>query len=254
MQEWLSAGWDAIPAVVLWVQVPLTLLGYVVFGLTGFGSAVISTPVFAHFMPLQFVIPYQTLLDTIAGLALSSRTHARALRGELLRMLPGMLVGLVAGVLLLTSLRDRVLMVALGLVVCAYGLAGSADRLGTSRISAWWAVPASLAGGLLSALFGIGGVAYIMYLSRRGGDKSEMRATMNVIVMVSNFIRMVLYGLAGFITQDGLFTLMLLMLPLALVGMRLGNLLHDRLPVEAIRRVVYGLLVVSGLSLVVRGL
>ena len=36
--------------------------GYTVFGLTGFGSAVVAVPILAHVLPLQVAVPLMLLL------------------------------------------------------------------------------------------------------------------------------------------------------------------------------------------------
>ena len=56
-----------IPAHVL-VAVPLVvLLGYTIFGATGFGSSIVSVPALAHVFPLTFTVPLVTLVDAFAA-------------------------------------------------------------------------------------------------------------------------------------------------------------------------------------------
>ena len=40
---------------------------YTVFGLSGFGSTVISVPILAHFLPVSYLVPLMALLDLVVG-------------------------------------------------------------------------------------------------------------------------------------------------------------------------------------------
>ena len=48
----------------------VVLVGYVVFGVTGFGASPITVPLLAHFLPLAFVLPLAAILDLASALAL----------------------------------------------------------------------------------------------------------------------------------------------------------------------------------------
>jgi hypothetical protein len=54
--EIISAMFD-YPAALLVIAPLIILVGYVVYGLGGFGSAIVVGPVLAHFLPLTFVVP-----------------------------------------------------------------------------------------------------------------------------------------------------------------------------------------------------
>ena len=64
----------------------------------------------------------------------------------------------------------------------------------------------------------------------------------------------VLFTSAGLYGQAALPQLAAALLPFALGGLYLGNHLHARLPAERIRQAIWGVLVVGGISLVVRNL
>jgi hypothetical protein len=42
----------------LWLLAPLVvMIGYTVFGLSGFGSTAITVPILAHFLPVSYLVP-----------------------------------------------------------------------------------------------------------------------------------------------------------------------------------------------------
>ena len=65
-------------------------------------------------------------------------------------------------------------------------------------------------------------------------------------------MRLVLFGATGLLSQDGLIGSALLLAPAMIAGLLIGNRLHAAIPAAAVVRVVYLLLVVAGVSLLVR--
>ena len=53
------------------------VVGYTVFGLSGFGSTMVSVPILAHFLPVTFLVPMMVLLDlaSAAIMGTAGREH-----------------------------------------------------------------------------------------------------------------------------------------------------------------------------------
>jgi uncharacterized membrane protein YfcA len=242
-----ALGWEVC------VLAPLVvLLGYVIFGMVGFGASLTNTPLLAHLLPLRFVVPLALLLDLFAAIALGTRLRGQADRGELRRILPFMLLGLALGLALLIKLPERALLLLLGCFVLYAGLSSLARRPGAGPLNPAWAIPAGVAGGIFSALYGIGGPIYTIYLSRRIADKSAFRATMARLILIIGLVRLVLTAAAGLIGQEQLLLAALLLAPFAALGLVLGNWLHHRLSARRILLFVYTLIIVNGATLIVR--
>jgi uncharacterized membrane protein YfcA len=137
--------------------VPLVIfVGYLVFGITGFGASPITIPVLVHLLPLAFVLPLAALLDLGSALALGFHTRRQADTRELVTLVPFTLIGLTLGITLLLRLPRGATLLALGLFVCAYAINLMLRREARGPLSRWWAAPAGLVGGLVGALFGMG--------------------------------------------------------------------------------------------------
>jgi uncharacterized protein len=158
------------------------------------------------------------------------------------------------GVLLLIRLPANILLLALGLFVCGYGLHTVRGKEATLTLSRVWSLPIGLIGGVFSALFSSGGPLYVMYLVARGLDKSQLRSTMSAIFIFSAAGRIVLFAASGLYAQDGIFLTAALLFPLMLAGLYFGNRLHLGLPRARVLQFVGGLLIASGASLIVRAL
>jgi uncharacterized protein len=232
----------------------VVFLGYVVFGVTGFGASPITVPLLAHFLPLTFVLSLATILDLASGLALGIHTRKQADRAELLVLVPFTLLGLVLGATLLVNLPRSVTLRALGAFVCAYALYAAIRPAVRRRVGRGWAVPAGLSGGVLGALFGTGGPPYVMYLAGRVADPARQRATIAQMVILSVGLRLVVFALAGLLFTRDLWGSVAILLPVAWAGVWVGNKLQARMPSTALARIVAGSLGVTGISLIVRTL
>lgn len=229
-------------------------LAYTVYGLTGFGSAVVAIPLLAQFFPLRFAVPMMLVFDLLTGLLLGLKNRHRLSRSELRRLLPMVAVGMLAGVTLLVRVDERWLLLALGGFVVAYAVWSLANRAVPAPISARWAVPAGLVGGAFTALYGTGGPIYTIYLARRLEDKTVLRATIGVLIFCTALIRLVLFTGSGFYRQPGLLPLAFALLPCALVGYLAGSRLHAWMPTRRAVQAVWLLLIVGGSSLFLRAL
>jgi len=243
-----------MPATEILVIAPLIVLGaYIVFGISGFGSTLVSVPLLAHLFPLRSVIPTIVLLDCLASISMGFRLRAGVNRPEFIALLPFMLAGLALGVLLLVHLPPEVLLAALGVFVVAYGIAYAVRRGSVFRLPRWSAAPIGLAAGIISAAFSVGGPLYILYLTGRGASPDEVRATVPVIFIFTTIVRIVMFAVAGLFTREVLLAAACL-LPVMVAGVWCGHRLHARFSREEVIRVIGALLVGSGASLIIRAL
>lgn len=231
----------------------LIVLGaYVVYGMTGFGSTVLSMPLLAQMLPLKFAVPLMLLLDLTAFALFGARLR-RGIRFDEIRWLVAfMLAGMALGLTLLIRVPEQRLLAGLGVFVLAYAAYGLSRRGVPVALARAWSGPIGLVGGALSAMFGTGGVLFAIFNSGRIRDKGELRATNAAMLMVSSIVRVVLFGATGLLSQDGLVVCALLLAPAVVAGVLIGNRLHASIPAVAVVRVVYLLLTVAGISLLVR--
>lgn len=232
----------------------IVVLAYMLFGLSGFGSTLFSAPLLAHFLPLRFVVPTVVLLDFCASLTLGTRFRESVNRRELIFLVPVMLAGIALGVTLLVNLPQRAALGSLGAFALGYGLFTLRGSALPQRISRLWAVPAGIVGGALGALFGSGGPVYVMYLSGRLDGKAELRSTVSAVIVISSAFRILMFALAGLLFRREQWLMAAGLVPFMLLGLFVGNRLHVNLSRAQLARLVSGLLVVNGASLLWRAL
>jgi len=232
----------------------IVAFAYTAYGLAGFGSTVIALPLLAHFFALKFAVPLLMLLDLAAFLLFGARVRKRIQYAEIGWLVPLILVGMAAGLTLLIEVAEQKLLAVLGTFLLLYAGYGLARRGPPAALSRAWGVPVGLVGGVFSALFGTGGVLFALYNAGRIRDKEALRATNLAMIMLSSIVRLVLFGAAGLLTQDGLIVTALCLLPALLSGVWLGNRLHTAVPAAVVAKAVYALLVIAGLTLLARAL
>lgn len=229
-------------------------VGYLIFGITGFGASQITIPVLVHVLPITFVLPLAALLDLSSGLALGFHTRRQADTRELLMLVPFTLVGLTLGVTLLVRLPRDTTLLALGVFVCVYALYVVLHRETAHRLNRWWAVPAGLASGVVGALFGMGGPPYVAYITGRVPSPTAQRATISQMVILNVGLRVVAFALAGFLASRTLWIAVAFSLPVAWAGVWVGNRVHVRAAPATVARIIGGVLLLTGASLIVRAL
>src|ERR1044071_198501 len=95
-------------------------VAYSARGASGFGAAV-ALPLLALVLPLQILVRAWTLIAAVAGTALLGADRNKVLWGEIGRLIPGTLIGVVLGLLIFTRLDADTLALWIGGVVLAYG-------------------------------------------------------------------------------------------------------------------------------------
>jgi len=237
------------------VVAPLVIIGgYVVFGLSGFGSTIFSVPILAHFLPVSYLVPLMVLLDMSSAIFLGTTGRKHVDRGELKRILPWMFVGFAIGLTVLVGMPDRYLRLALGIFAAAVGANAIFNPTLHKTISQLWSIPAGITGGALATIFGAGGPVYSTYLSGRLRDKTEIRSTISTLISISAVSRAIIYAVSGLLLHASLLVGALALAPFAWLGLKIGNRIHVGLSQEQLRRAIGGVLVVSGIGLVLRAL
>lgn len=228
--------------------------GYVVFGVTGFGASPITIPILALFLDLATVLALSAILDVTSAVVLGFHARRQATTRELLPLVAFTLAGLILGVTLLLRLPRQITLVALGIFICAYAVYTMLRRARARRLSRAWAIPAGVAGGVLGAMFGVGGPPYVAYITGRVAEPAAQRATISQMVVLSVGLRVVVFAVGGLLSAPGLWTLVVLLLPAAWTGLWVGHRVHLRVAPAMLARIIAATLFLTGASLVVRNL
>jgi hypothetical protein len=223
----------------------ILLAAYFIRGITGFGSGLISVPLLALFLPLKFVVPLILLLDFTASIVIGGFNFKRVKWDEVGVLIPFGIVGVILGTSLLVNLPPEPMLIALAGFVFIFAMRSLLNLHGDKLISRGWAVPASLTGGTVGALFGTGGPPYVIYLSHRIRDKSDLRATFSALFFTEGLTRIVSFLVAGLLMTASVWVAFFAALPLVLGALYLGGRVHVGIGPAQMARLVGVLLLVS---------
>lgn len=228
------------------------LCAYVIFGIAGFGSALIASPILALYIPIAKIVPLLALIDLCAAVVNVSRDARKADWTELRRLVPLMMIGSLIGAIILLTSQPDILLLALGVFVVGYSLYSLSGLKPERSFSRGAALPFGSVGGVFSALFGSGGFIYAIYLSGRIRDKNAMRITQTTLIGLSTLTRVVLFALAGVYLDTSLLWLALFLAPGMLIGITVGRRITLGMSREQFLKLINLVVLVSGLMLIAR--
>ncbi len=233
------------------IVLPTLVVAYIIFGIAGFGTALVAAPVLAHVMPIASVVPLLALLDFAAAAVNGLQLSDKIAKDELFWLAPLMIAGSIIGVTLLLSLPATLMMFLLGVFAAGYGIYSLFIQ---RRIGKGWAGVFGSVGGIFSAMFGSGGFVYAIYLTRRLDDKDAIRATQSTLIGMSTLTRVLLFLAVGIYSDFNLLLLALISVPAMGAGIYAGQWFTLRLSREQFLRLVYVLLIGTGTTLMVRAI
>ena len=223
----------------------------------GFGSALggIGVPLLALAVsPVQaaaILLPVLCLMDLV-GLRVYFGKWDKA---TLKIMLPGALLGIIAGTLTFGKLSDDVIRVLIGGIAVAFtvnnwlGLAAQQHPAGPSVVKGtFWAGVS----GLTSFLAHAGGPPAMVYMLPQRMDKVRYVATITIFFTFVNAVKLVPYAWLGQLSSDNLGT-SLMLAPLVPLGVKLGMWLQDRVNLLWFYRISQTCLFLTGLQLIYQG-
>lgn len=228
---------------------------YLVEGLAGFGSAVLTLTLGAQLVPLGELRLVMLAVGLPFSLVVVLRDRAFLDRPLLLRViLPAMGLGVLAGALLAGVLEEPWLRRRFGALVVAFALrelrllARSASPGAPPTAPGLFTKAWLLAGGVVHGIYGTGGPLVVTALGRAGLNRTVLRATLQSIWLVfgSALVGYALYQrqwTAG--TSRGV----LLVLPMVPLGGWAGHRLHHAMPERTFRAAVNGVLLFAGAAL-----
>jgi len=233
----------------------IAFCGSVVFGITGFGAALITVPFATHFVSLQFALALFVLMDLANSYRIGFENPGHAVKEEWMRLVPTILLGTVAGVTLLVNLPRAAATLALGVFVLLFALYSLLRHPDAQRVvPAGWAWVAGFAGGVTSTVFGAGGPPYAMYLSHRGLSKEQYRATMGFATLTSISLRAIAFLAIGILLDLNVWLCAAAVVPAGLAGLWAAGHLFRRISRDTLMRTVSLMLLASGASLILRAL
>lgn len=223
----------------------------------GAGIAVIATPLMALTIPTAEAAALLLPLLIVSDLMAIHRYRARFDRRNLYIMLPGAVIGIFLGWLFFGYFRgnERILKIGIGVVAVAF-VAFQLSRAMLMGVLAkrkpgvaegiFWGVLS----GFTSTLAHVGSPPALVYLLPQQMPRDIFVGTTIFFFTITNLIKLIPYTQLGLLHVGNLYTILLLM-PVAYLGVQVGAFLNRRCSDVWFNRLVYGLLLITGIDLIV---
>jgi hypothetical protein len=184
--------------------------------LTGFGSALVAMSILPGLLSLQIAAPLMALLSLCISITLSLVYRRQFQLGVVARLAIASLPMVPVGIVLLRYLPERLLLIALSLVICSYALYALFKFRLPHFQSDIWAYGFGACSGILSGAYNTGGPPVVIYGNCRRWPPEVFKSNLSSFFLLNaltvnlghavqgNFTREVWQyvpgGLAGFAT------------------------------------------------------
>lgn len=232
-------GWELL------VGLLAALLAGTVTGLTGFGLALISTPLLLFVYEPRTVVVLTVLFSISINIAVVRDSWREARRPLALALFVPSALGVVLGVEVLRVVDPVYLRLAVGVVVVFSALLLVREVRLPGAGTRWGPVVAGSASGALSTSTGLAAPPIVLLLASRGLPKEEFRSTSALYFLFMSFVGLGVLAFRSLI-EGGEIWLSLVLVPAAIVGKVLGTALLKRFSERAFRAFSLGMVILTG--------
>ncbi len=235
----------------LWLLAVFVLFAYTVEAVTGFGSIVIALSLGALVLPVAELLPVLVPLNILMTGWLSWRLRRDIdFRLILAKILPLMGAGTLAGYLLLPFLSEQWLKPLFGMLIVWFA-GRELWRLHHNRpvhYPDWITSPLIFSAGVSHGLFASGGPLLVYALAGKALDKARFRATLIGVWFILNSSLTIAFLIDGRLLSA--LPTIISLAALIPVGVVIGGYLHHHVDESVFRKLVYSLLIVTGVLLI----
>ena len=213
---------------------------------TGFGFALIAVPVFSLLLlPNEAVVLAATLTIAVSSTSYKEWWGKFPI-DQFVPMILGSVVGTAVGVYLLSGMSKSEFQLWIGLSVIGATLATALIKpRKTATVPKSITAGTGVASGLMNGAFAIPGPPVVVYAMAVISDPGVARAFLMAFFFASNVLAVMMFSVAGMVTQTPLL-LLLLALPLCVVGDQIGSRLFHRFGGTSYRPIALGVALALG--------
>jgi uncharacterized membrane protein YfcA len=221
------------------------LLAGAVSGLTGFGLALISTPLLLFVYDPRTVVVITAALSIFINFAVVWDSWRDAQRRVVVALLPPAFVGIVMGVEVLRVVNPLYIRLAVGVVVVFSALLLLRDIRLPGAKTRWGTVVAGWASGALSTSTGLAGPPIVLLLASRGLPKRVFRGSSALYFLVMSVVGIFVLFYRGIFEGDHI-PLALALIPAAFLGKALGTAMLTRISERTFRVLTLSIVILTG--------
>ncbi|CAH2602159.1 putative membrane transporter protein [Rhodovastum atsumiense] len=214
----------------------------------GFGGALTTMPFITMLIPVKMAAPISVTVGTATALYAVVMDRKAVDWKSAITLIISSFVGVPFGLYVLKYAPDYYMKGGLGAFLVIYALYGLLAPKLPKFDRAWLPYPMGFLAGGLGAAFSTNGPPVVIYGVLRDLAPSAFRGTLNAFFAANN-VAIVFGMVTGGIMTTNVLKIVILAVPVMVVGWLVGNFIHKRIPKERFQKLVYALLVLSGIML-----
>lgn len=221
------------------------LLAGAVTGLTGFGLALISTPLLLFVYEPRTVVVLTAVFSVFINIAVVWDSWREARRRLAVGLLLPSGVGIFVGAEVLRVVDPVFIRLAVGVVVVFSALLLVRNVTLPGAQTRWGPVVAGSASGALSTSTGLAGPPIVLLLAARGLPKEEFRSTSALYFLAMSLVGLAVLSGRGLV-EGGEVSLGAVLVPAAIVGKFVGTAFLEKVSERAFRALSLGIVILTG--------
>jgi uncharacterized membrane protein YfcA len=229
----------------LFVALFAAILAGIVTGLTGFGLALISTPILLFVYEPRTVVVLTAIFSIFINAAVVWDSWHEARRRLSLALFVPAIFGVVVGAVVLGVINPVYIRLGVGAIVIFSALLLVWDLRLPGANTRWGTLVAGSTSGALSTSTGLAGPPIVLLLASRGLPKHEFRGTSALYFLPMSIAGFVVLAVRGLVEAPEV-PLGLVLVPAAMIGKVVGTSLLKHVSEKAFRAVTLGLVILTG--------
>jgi hypothetical protein len=228
----------------------IVLLAAFVRAASGFGYALLATPMLTLVMEAKSVVVLNMILGSVSNVLVfwQMRRHIDFRRAVLLSL--GSIPGMPIGAYLLSSLDQSIIKLAIAVVVIPFSILLLLGHSHQFKRDTLGSVVAGFMGGLLGGSTGLGGPPVVLFLLNQGMVTERFVGTLSAYFLFNGVILIGTYSSLGMVTSD-ILTKAAVLLPTLWLGSYIGIKLLPKINAVLFKRIASVIVTVTAVTIIV---
>ena len=225
-------------------------LGFFIQTISGFAGALVALPFLLCVMPLTQAVCYISIFYSIASPIYFYKEWKNMHKVLLKKLAVTSLIGILIGSIVLIYGQPTILKKALGVFIVLFVLNNILNK-NNWKFGVKLEFILGLFGGFFSGVFSTGGPLYAVIIKNETSDIGVFRATMFGILGLVSMMRISVLVFEGVLTTTELQN-SLYVFPFFILALILGKIVYSKLNERFMKKLILGLLMLSGIVLLIK--
>lgn len=216
--------------------------------ITGFAGTVLAMPLSIKLVGIDDARVILNLIALISCCIIALKNFKRINKKELLKIIVFMLIGMFIGIKLLEIFPINYLLKVYGIIIILIAIKNLVIQ-NKSNMSKGIGIIVIIIAGIIHGMFMSGGALLVVYAAKVLRDKDEFRSTMSLIWVILNSILLFTQVQENIVSLREIVITIIALIPL-FIAILVGKKLYEKLDGRLFEKIVYGLLIISGLLII----